>query len=272
VILVFSGPLSAAVLVAQVPVAAPETTPAPVAEPETKATPAADAGKAAESSASQKTSEQKPKSDSLKRDRFKEANLALGPPAVGENRVVFMGDSITQGWKIEGEDSLFPGKHYINRGINGQTTPQMLVRFRRDVIDLKPKAVVILAGINDIAGNSGPMTIEETEGNLASMAELASVHHIRVVMCSLLPAVVISWKPGMTPAPKVQELNEWIKSYTAENGHVFVDYYTPMKDERGGLPPSLSSDGVHPRPAGYAMMAPLVEAGIEKALKAGIRD
>ncbi len=196
--------------------------------------------------------------------RYKEADVALAPPAADEDRVVFMGDSITEGWHFE---AAFKGKPYINRGISGQTTPQMLVRFRQDVIDLKPKAVVILAGINDIAANTGPMTLEQTEGNLASMAELATANHIRVVMCSVLPAYDFPWHPGMTPAPKVVALNEWIKTYAAERGHVFVDYYTAMKDERGGLPPTLSNDGVHPLPAGYAIMAPLVEAGIGTALK-----
>jgi len=198
---------------------------------------------------------------------FKESDVKLGPPAPGEKRVVFMGDSITQGWKIEGPDGYFPGKPYVNRGISGQTTPQMLVRFRQDVIDLKPAAVVILAGINDIAGNTGPETLEEIEGNLASMAELAAEHHIRVVMCSVLPAYDFPWSPGKVPAPKVLALNAWMKGYAAEKGHVYVDYHAAMKDERDGLPATLSHDGVHPLPAGYAVMAPLVEAGIEKALK-----
>jgi len=198
--------------------------------------------------------------------RFKEADLKLAPPAAGENRVVFMGDSITEGWHFDGPDGFFTGKPYINRGISGQTTPQMLVRFRQDVIALQPKVVVILAGINDIAGNTGPMTLEQTEDNLASMADLAAAHHIRVVLCSVTPAFDFPWRPGMTPAPKVLALNAWIKTYAAEHGHVYVDYYAAMKDERGGLPAALSHDGVHPLPVGYAMMGPLVEAGIAKAL------
>jgi lysophospholipase L1-like esterase len=201
--------------------------------------------------------------------KFKEADLALGPPAAGEKRVVFMGDSITEGWKIQ---ESFPGKPYINRGISGQTTPQMLVRFRQDVIALKPSVVVILAGINDIAGNTGAATLEQIEDNLASMADLAAANHIRVVLCSVLPAFDFPWSPGMMPAPKVAALNEWIKGYAAEKGYVYVDYYTAMKDDRGGLPASLSGDGVHPLPAGYAMMAPLVGAGIERALKPGNRE
>ena len=196
--------------------------------------------------------------------KFKEDDLKLGAPAAGENRVVFMGDSITEGWNLAG---TFPGKPYINRGISGQTTPQMLGRFRQDVIALEPKVVVILAGINDIAGNTGPMTLEQTEGNLASMAELAAANHIRVVLCSVLPAFDFPWHPGLTPAPKVIELNQWIKAYAAQHGHVYVDYHTAMKDSRDGLPATLSGDGVHPLPAGYMVMAPLVEAGIEKALE-----
>jgi lysophospholipase L1-like esterase len=208
-----------------------------------------------------------PKMDWAWLARFKNSDSALSAPAPGENRVVFMGDSITQGWRIEGPNGYFPGKPYINRGISGQTTPQMLVRFRQDVIDLKPKAVVILAGINDIAGNTGPETLEEIEGNLASMAELAAADHIRVVLCSVMPAFDFPWSPGMNPAPKVLALNAWMKSYAAEKGHVYVDYHSAMKDERDGLPAALSHDGVHPLAAGYAVMAPLVEAGIEKALK-----
>jgi acyl-CoA thioesterase I len=196
--------------------------------------------------------------------RFKEADAVLAPPAADENRVVFMGDSITQGWKL---DESFPGKPYINRGISGQTSPQMLVRYRQDVIDLKPKVVIILAGTNDVAGNTGPMTPEETENNLASMADLATANGIRVVLCSVLPAFDFPWNPGQEPAPKIAALNNWIKAYAAQKGYVYVDYYAAMKDERGGLPPSLSKDGVHPLPAGYAVMAPLAEAGIEAALK-----
>ena len=196
--------------------------------------------------------------------RFKEEDVKLGAPAAGESRVVFMGDSITAGWKL---DQSFPGKPYINRGIGGQTSPQMLVRFRQDVIDLQPKVVIILAGTNDIAGNTGPMTLEQTEGNIASMAELAAANGIRVVLCSVLPAFDYSWAPGLTPAPKIALLNAWIRGYAMAKHFVYVDYHSAMKDERGGLPAALSKDGVHPLPAGYAIMAPLAEAGIEEALK-----
>jgi lysophospholipase L1-like esterase len=198
--------------------------------------------------------------------RYKEADLALAPPAAGENRIVFMGDSITDIWRFEGPDGSFPGRPYINRGIGGQTTPQMLVRFRQDVIALQPKVVVILAGINDIAGNTGPETLEQIEDNLASMADLAAANHIRVVMCSVLPAFDFPWMPGMAPAGKVLALNAWIKAHAAQKGYVYVDYHSAMKDERDGLPVTLSKDGVHPLPAGYAIMTPLVEAGIAKAL------
>jgi lysophospholipase L1-like esterase len=196
--------------------------------------------------------------------RFKEDDLTLGPPAPGENRVVFMGDSITQAWHL---DKSFPGKPYINRGISGQTTPQMVLRFHQDVVRLQPKVVIILAGINDIAGNTGPMTLEETEDNLAAMAEVAVANHIKIVLCSVLPAFDFPWHPGMTPAPKVVALNEWIKAYAQQKHLVYVDYYSAMKDDRGGLPSTLSKDGVHPLPAGYAIMAPLAQAGITKALR-----
>jgi len=199
--------------------------------------------------------------------KFKEADLALAAPAPGENRVVFMGDSITEGWHFTGADGFFPGKPYINRGISGQTTPQMLVRFRQDVIALKPKVVVILAGTNDIAGNTGPMTIEQTEDNLASMADLAAANHIRIVLCSVLPAFDYPWKRGLEPAPKILAINAWMKALANEKGYVYVDYHSAMKDEKDGLPLTLSLDGVHPLPAGYTVMKPLVEAGIEKALK-----
>ena len=199
--------------------------------------------------------------------RFKEADVKLGPPAAGENRVVFMGDSITEGWHL---DESFPGKPYINRGISGQTTPQMLVRFRQDVIALQPKVVVILAGTNDIAGNTGPETLEEIEDNLASMADLAHANGIRVVLCSITPAFDYPWQPGLTPAPKIDAVNTWMKGYATDHGYVYVDFHSAMKDARDGLPAALSRDGVHPLPAGYAVMAPLVEAGIAKA--EGLRD
>ncbi len=204
--------------------------------------------------------------------RYRNANAQTPPPAAGEKRVVFMGDSITEGWMNHGTNAsetnrgFFPGKPFLDRGISGQTTPQMLIRFRPDVLDLKPAAVVLFAGINDIAGNTGDMTLEETEGNLASMAELAHANGIKVVICSILPAYDFPWRPGREPAPKVVKVNEFLKSYADAHGHVYVDFYSAMVDKRGGLPSNLSHDGVHPTPAGYAIMNPLVEAGIAKAL------
>jgi lysophospholipase L1-like esterase len=204
-------------------------------------------------------------------ERFKEADLKLAPPAAGEKRVVFMGDSITEGWHFDAPGGVFAAKPYVNRGISGQTTPQMVLRFHQDVIALQPKVVVILAGTNDIAGNTGPMTLEETEANLAAMAEMATANHIRVVLCSILPAFDYPWQPGLMPAPKIDEINAWLKDYAATHGHVYVDYHSAMKDERDGLPANLSHDGVHPTPAGYDVMAPLAEAGIAKAMKSGGR-
>ena len=196
---------------------------------------------------------------------YRDADVQLPPPAAGENRVVFMGDSITEGWKLQ---ESFPGKPYINRGISGQTSSQMLLRFRPDVINLKPKVVVILAGTNDLAENTGPVTLDQVENNLASMADLASANGIRVVMCSIVPTVRYWWHPGSeNPAPKIAELNKWIKAYAAEKNYPYVDYFSAMADKEGGLPKNLSPDGVHPSAAGHAIMAPLVEAAIEKALK-----
>jgi lysophospholipase L1-like esterase len=199
--------------------------------------------------------------------RFKEADVTLGPPASGEKRVVFMGDSITEGWHFDKPGGVFATKPYINRGISGQTTPQMVLRFHQDVINLQPKVVVILAGTNDIAGNTGPMTPEETENNLEAMAEMATQNHIAVVLCSILPAYDYPWQPGLTPAPKIDALNVWIKSYAGQHKYVYVDYHTAMKDARDGLPANLSKDGVHPTEAGYDIMASLVEAGIAKAMQ-----
>lgn len=205
--------------------------------------------------------------------RYRNDDEKLPPPAAGENRVVFMGDSITESWNWNGESSrpqqpasFFPGKPYINRGISGQTTPQMLVRFRQDVIALKPRVVVILAGTNDIAGNTGPTTLSAIEDNLASMTDLALENGIRVVLCSVLPAYDYPWKPGLEPAKKIADLNTWIKTYANLRGAVYVDYYSAMVDDRGGLPPVSSKDGVHPNGAGLAKMAPLVEAGIAQAI------
>ncbi len=198
--------------------------------------------------------------------RYREANAKLSPPVKNENRVVFLGNSITQGWAPYFA-TMFPGKPYIGRGIGGQTTPQMLVRFRQDVIDLKPKVVVILAGTNDIAGNTGPSTIEMIEDNLASMAELAKANGIRVVLSSVLPVWDYPWKPGLAPAPKIIALNKWMRDYAREHGAVYLDYHSAMADARGGMRSELANDGVHPNETGYRIMAPLAEQAIQKALR-----
>ena len=199
--------------------------------------------------------------------KYRDANSRLAPPTSNENRVVFMGNSITEGWQ-QYFATMFAGKPYINRGIGGQTTPQMLVRFRPDVVALKPKVVVILAGTNDIAGNTGPSTLEMIEDNLASMAEIASSNGIKVVLSSVLPVFDYPWKPGLEPAPKIIALNKWMKDYAATHGAIYLDYHSAMSDERGGMRTGLASDGVHPNEAGYRVMAPLAEQAIEKALRA----
>ena len=222
---------------------------------------------AASETAARKARQERMKNDWPWLGRYKQADLALGPPAASEKRVVFMGASVIERWKLTGPNGYFPGKAYINRGISGQTSPQMLLRFRQDVIDLKPKVVVILVGVNDIAGNTGPMTLEQSEENVESMADLATANRIRVVLCAALPSSHIPWKPGVDPAPKIAALDRWLSAYAAQEGYVHVDDYSAMKDKLGGLPAALSKDGVHPTAAGYAIMAPLVEAGIEKALQ-----
>jgi len=197
--------------------------------------------------------------------RFKDDNAKVGLPAKGENRVVFMGNSITEGW-INTCPEFFKGKSYVNRGISGQTTPQMLVRFRPDVINLKPAVVIILAGTNDIAGNTGPSTLEMIMDNIISMAELAKANKIKVVLSSVLPAFDYPWKPGLNPAEKIIALNVMIKNYADKNGIVYVDYFSSLVDERKGLKKELSGDGVHPNKAGYLIMQPLAEEAIKKAL------
>ena len=198
-------------------------------------------------------------------ERYRAENAALGPPKPGEKRVVFLGNSITEGW-AKYFPTMFAGKPYIGRGIGGQTTPQLLVRFRQDVIALRPAVVVILAGTNDIAGNTGPSTLEMIEDNLASMAELAKANGIQVVLSSILPVSDYPWRPGLEPAQKIVAVNAWMKQYAAEHGAVYLDYHTPMADERQGMKADLASDGVHPNEAGYRLMAPLAEQAIARAL------
>jgi lysophospholipase L1-like esterase len=200
--------------------------------------------------------------------RYRDANTALGAPKPGENRVVFFGDSITDIWKLA--DS-FPGKPYVNRGIGGQTTPQMLVRFRQDVIDLQPKVVVILAGTNDIAGNTGPMRNEDIEANYASFAELARVHGIKVVYSSVLPVHNYTERSkdffAQRPPARILALNTWLKDYCSKNNIVYLDYFSAMVDDKGLLKKDLADDGLHPNAVGFKLMAPMAEAAIQKALK-----
>ena len=207
--------------------------------------------------------------------RYRDENAKVAAPRSKEERVVFMGDSITDSWDDPKYGGFFTGKPYLNRGISGQTTPQMLLRFRPDVIALRPSVVVILAGTNDIAGNTGPTTLQAIEDNLTSMAELAHLYHIRLVLASLLP--VSDYEKTSDGQPRNQTirrppaqiiaLNEWMKSYTAKNKLTYLDYYSAMVDVKGFLKDELSNDGLHPNEKGYAVMAPLAEQAIEKALK-----
>src|SRR5206468_114852 len=205
--------------------------------------------------------------------RYRDANAALAAPGAGESRAVFMGDSITDMWPEPRFGEFFPGKPYMGRGISGQTTPQMLIRFRQDVIALAPRAVVILAGTNDIAGNTGPMSLEEIEDNYASMAELCRAHGIRVVFSSVIPVHNYTPESEITfplRAPeKIVALNQWLKSYAAANHGVYLDYFGAMVDERGLLKRELAQDGLHPTKAGFAVMAPLAQQAIDRAMGGG---
>ncbi len=200
--------------------------------------------------------------------RYEKENTSVPPVADDENRVVFMGDSITDGWNKK-EGRFFPGKPYYDRGISGQTTPQMLIRFRPDVIALKPKVVVILAGTNDLAGNTGPIAVQATEDNLQSMAELAKANGIQVVLSSVMPVCdYIRPQTARRPPEKIIEINRWMKAYAEKNGFVFLDYYSAMLDDKDMLKQELTGDGLHPNDAGYAVMAPLAQKAIDEALKA----
>ncbi len=195
--------------------------------------------------------------------RFRDANVTLGAPAKGENRVVFLGDSITEAWNLS--DS-FPGKPYVNRGISGQTTPQILLRIRQDVIALKPKAVIILAGTNDVAENTGPISVEGMEDNIASMVELAQKSGVKVILSSVLPVYRYKWSPEIRPVEKIRTLNLWMKEYASHAGIEYVDYYSAMVDQQYGLKDELGKDGVHPNDAGYVVMTRLAEKKIAEAL------
>jgi acyl-CoA thioesterase I len=207
--------------------------------------------------------------------RYAAANAALAPSGAGERRVVFLGDSITDNWSKAGYGGFFPGKPYVNRGIGAQTTSQMLLRFRPDVLDLHPKAVVILAGTNDIAGNSGPVTPELIQANVATMAELARLHGVKVVLASILPIsddkLDRSGRPltrsEARPPATIRALNAWMEEYARSHGHVYLDYFSACADAGGFLRPELNDDGLHPNAKGYAVMAPLAEKAIAEALR-----
>jgi lysophospholipase L1-like esterase len=206
--------------------------------------------------------------------RYTEENKKVPPPKKDELRVVFMGDSITDSWDEALYGGFFPGKPYINRGISGQTTPQMLIRFRPDVLAHKPKVVVILAGTNDLAGNTGPMTLEAIEGNLQSMADLATANGIRVVLASVLPVSDYESRAGQQliqtvrrPPVQILALNKWLQEFAKSRGYVYLDYFSAMADNKGWLRDELSDDGLHPNAQGYAVMAPLAEAAIAASLK-----
>jgi lysophospholipase L1-like esterase len=208
--------------------------------------------------------------------RYHDDNTKTTPPAKNERRVVFMGDSITDSWDDPKYGGFFPGKPYIDRGISGQTTPQMLIRFRRDVIALKPQVVVILAGTNDIAGNTGPTTLEAIEDNFRSMSELATANGIHVVFASILPVSDYELRDGnpivqtvRRPPEKILELNKWLQEFAKTHHHVYLDYFSAMVDDKGFLKDELSNDGLHPNAQGYAIMAPLAEAAIAASLKRG---
>ena len=205
--------------------------------------------------------------------RYREANRTLAPSSAPAERVVFMGDSITDVWPQPRFGEFFPGKPYIGRGISGQTTPQMLLRFRPDVIALKPKVVVLLAGTNDIAGNTGPMLDEDIQANIASMAELAKAHGIRVVLASITPTSAYHTAPNavpqttLRPLVRINAMNSWMKDYAAANRHVYLDYFSLMVDATGALREDLSADDLHPNAKGYAVMGPVAEAAIRRALR-----
>jgi lysophospholipase L1-like esterase len=197
---------------------------------------------------------------------YRNANTQLETPSENEDRVVFMGNSITEFWKNVHPD-FFVGKTYVNRGIGGQTTSQMLLRFRADVVNLHPKLVVFLGGTNDIAGNTGDVSIDMIEDNIFSMIELATSNDISVILCSVLPVFDYPWSPGKEPAEKIIELNKALRFYAETHDVTFVDFHTPMKDEQNGLRLEFGEDGVHPNAAGYLIMEPLVEAAIATELQ-----
>lgn len=206
-----------------------------------------------------------PQDDWANLKKYRKANMELKAPRQKDNRIVFMGNSITEKWVMFHKE-FFTKNNYIGRGISGQTTSQMLLRFKPDVVELHPKAVVIHAGTNDIAGNRGPITLDQIASNIFSMAELAKAHNIRVVLASVLPASSYSWSPSIEPAEKIVQLNNLIKTYAKQNNIVYLDYYSPMVNENKGLKKEYGRDTVHPSIAGYNIMEPLVKEAIKKAL------
>ena len=214
-----------------------------------------------------------PPADPLRTDwaglaRYAAANQQLPAPVAGAPRVVLLGNSITDAWP-RADPSFFTGRpyEYVGRGISGQTSPQMLLRFRPDVLDLRPAAVAILAGINDVAENTGPYQPQATLNNIMSMAELAHAHGVRVILCSVMPAAEFPWRKGLGPGPKVVALNEQIKAYARQQHFVYLDYHTALVDEHQGMKAGLASDGVHPTLAGYRVMEPLLQQAVAEALK-----
>jgi lysophospholipase L1-like esterase len=230
-------------------------------------------GVLADPCAAQKTPEQMPADqwtayifshDFGKLCQYRAQNAELAKPGATRPRVVFMGDSITEGWEKLDPSFFTNGK--VDRGISGQTTSQMLLRFRQDVIDLHPEAVHIMAGTNDVAGNTGPVTLEQVQGNIASMAELARAHGIRVILASVPPAANFPWRPAVQPVDTIRKLNAWMKDYAAHNGFLYVDYFDALSTPQGGMKQGMAQDGVHPTKEGYAVMEPLTEAAIRTAL------
>ena len=199
-------------------------------------------------------------------EQYRDENHRLPAPSAARPRVIFLGDSLTQSWELAGLG--LDEVELLNRGISGQTTPQMLVRFRQDVVDLKPAVVHILAGTNDLAGNTGPTTLKSIENNLSSMVEIAEANHIRIVLASVLPALDFPWRPGLQPAPRVVALNDWIRTYARRHRLVYADYYSALVDSQGGFKPELADDGVHPNRAGYAVMSPIAHESIRRTLAA----
>lgn len=197
-------------------------------------------------------------------EQYRDENRRLPPPGAARPRVIFLGDSLTQSWDLAGLG--LDQVELLNRGISGQTSPQMLVRFRQDVVDLRPAVVHILAGTNDLAGNTGPTTLEAIEDNVSSMAEIAAANHIRVVLGSVLPALDYPWRRGLQPAPRIVALNGWMRAYARRRKLVYADYYSALVDSQGGFKSALADDGVHPNRAGYAAMEPIARESLRQAL------